>query len=274
MIRTWQTYPDVIPPADRELFSSLATVSGATSTRVTRDARSGVSLLSLQQNYYVKTFFGPGNRLQYLLGIGRYQRELRNLRYFASLGLATPPLAAHGHTLHWGLLQQAVLVTGEVTEASTLKQLMAAGKLYGDGARDARMILDQLADAARALHQRGFYHGDLKARNILVRDDGQGPRLFFFDCPRGHHPPSWRLHGRILRDLAHLDHDLERGGVRRVDRLYLYRRYRGIERLGAADKVLAREVIAYYGQRSMTRKRRRRIAAKRALATGDAPDRP
>ena len=251
----------------------MDTVLDAPATKITRDARSGVSLLSLQQNYYVKTFFGPGNRLQYLLRIGRYQRELGNLRYFASLGLATPPLAAHGHTLHWGLLQKAALVTREVTGAPTLKQFMAAGRLYAGGVKGARRILDQLADATRALHQRGFYHGDLKARNILVRDDNQGPRLFFFDCPRGYHPPRWRLRGRILRDLAHLNHDLERGGVRRVDRLYLYQRYRGSERLAAVDKHLAREVIAYYGQRSMTRKRRRRISAKRALAGGGAADR-
>ena len=273
MIRTWQTYPDVIPPADRERFSSLASVLGAPSTPVTRDARSAVALLSLQQKYYVKTFFGPGNRLQYLLRIGRYQRELRNLRYFASLGLATPPLAAHGHTLRWGVLQQAALVTREVTDAPTLKQLMAAGGLYREGVEGARRILEQLADATRALHQRGFYHGDLKARNILVRDHNQRPQLFFFDCPRGHHPPRWRLRGRILRDLAHLDHDLERGGVRRVDRLYLYRRYRDSERLDAEDKALAREALAYYGQRSMTRKRRRRIAAKRAQASDRGPGR-
>lgn len=273
MIRTWQTYPDVVPPADRELFASMATVLKAPSIPVTRDARSGVSLLSLQQNYYVKTFFGPGNRLQYLLRIGRYQRELRNLRYFASLGLATPPLAAHGHTLRWGLLHQAALVTREVSAAATLKQLMAVDRLYRDGVKGARLILDQLADATRVLHQQGFYHGDLKARNILVRDDKRGLQLVFFDCPRGHHPPRWRLRRRILRDLAHLNHDLERGGVRKVDRLYLYQRYRGSERLNVADKALARDALAYYGQRSMTRKRRRRIAAKRVLADSGARDR-
>ena len=85
---------------------------------VTLDRRSGVSRLSLAQTYYVKRFQGTGSRVKFGLGISRYQRELRNLQYFARLGLDTPRLVAHGYESRAGLLQQAVLVTAEVTSTS------------------------------------------------------------------------------------------------------------------------------------------------------------
>jgi hypothetical protein len=266
MIRRWQTSPDLIPPADRPAFATLDELLRRPAETVTLDARSGVSRLQLTATYYVKVFAGPGNRLQHLLGIGRYRRERRNLALFASMGLATPALAAHGHDLRWGLLQRAALVTREVPAASTLRDLMVAGQLYRGGVYHARRILGELARAMRQLHRAGFYHGDLKARNILVQDTGETPRLVFFDCPRGYRPPRWRLRDRIVRELAHLHHDLAKGGVRRADRLYAYKIYRDCRRLSPADKVLAREALAYYGQRSMTRRRRRRLAEKQRAA--------
>lgn len=266
MTSNWQLNPDAIDPADRATFESMERLLQAPSTRVTSDARSGVSFLCLRQSYYLKVFSGPGNRLQYLLGIGRYQRELANLRYFASAGLATPTVAAYGHSTVLGLLQKAALITREVPASTTLKQLFEKGEFYKHGVAGARRILDGLAQAAHTLHARGFYHGDLKARNILVKYEAGVPRLFFFDCPRGHHPPRWRLRRCIVRELAHLHHDLERGGVRKVDMLYLFKQYRGCDKLAQQDKALALEALAYYAQRSMTRKRRRRIASKQNAA--------
>jgi tRNA A-37 threonylcarbamoyl transferase component Bud32 len=262
----WHVDQHNIAPQQRDMFDSMDTLLQAPAQRITLDARSGVSRLCLQHNYYIKVFNGPANRLQHLLGIGRYQRELRNLRYFAELGLATPALAAYGHRYHRGLLHDAVMVTREVTGAVDLEKLTQTGQLYARGVAGARNILDKLALAARSLHARGFYHGDLKARNILVRDAGGEPELFFFDCPRGYHPPRFMLRRCIVRDLAHLEHDL-RAHVRKADLLYCYRQYRGATKLSDADKALARDALGYYERRSMTRKRRRRIAAKQRQYT-------
>ncbi len=63
----------------------------------------------------------------------------------------------------------------------------------------------------------------------------------------------------IVRELAHIERGL-RGQVRRADILYMYRRYRAVERLGPADKQLARDALRYYAERHMTRKRRIREA--------------
>ena len=247
--------------------------------RVTLDTLSGVSRLRLQSTYYVKAFKGQGSRLKFYLGISRYQRELRNLKYFATLGLATPQLIAYGHESHLGRLQRAVLVTAEVAGATDLETLVVTETLYQGGIKGARSLLQRLAHATRLLHDDGFYHKDLKTRNILVRDaspaasnSGHGalpdiavtaPELFFFDCPSGHHPPRFMLKRCIVRDLAHLEDGL-RGHLRRVDLLYLYKQYLGCEKLSSQDKTLARLVLTYYAQRRMTRKRRLRSKRKQA----------
>ena len=239
--------------------------------RVTLDSRSGVSTLSLRSVYYVKTFKGPGNRLRHWLGSSRYQRELRNLQYFSKLGLGTPPLVAYGHVTNLGLLDKAVIVTAEVEHATDLDKIIEAGTLYSEGVAGARKIFDQLARAVHLLHGQGFYHKDLKTRNILLRRAcppvlGSGnsePELFFFDCPSGHHPPRFMLRRGIVRDLAHLEEGL-RGHVRKVDLLYLYKQYLGCDKLSAQDKALARDALSYYTRRRMTRKRRLRAERKRA----------
>ncbi|NCF17682.1 MAG: hypothetical protein GWP63_05520 [Haliea sp.] len=225
--------------------------------QVTLDRRSGVAILALKHNYFVKAFPGRGSRIKHLLGISRYQREVRNLAMFRKLGLATPQLVAHGHHSRLGLLQEAVLVTREVENAADLEQVLREKTLYGNGVIGARKVLRALALAARNLHDAGFYHKDLKPRNILLRSDNPEPELFFFDCPSGHHPPKFLLHRGIVRDLAHLEEGL-RGYVTRIDLLYMYRVYRDCEKLSQEDKDLAREILAYHANRRMTRKRKRR----------------
>lgn len=230
-------------------------------TPVTLDSRSGVSRLQLQGNYYVKIFTGRGSRLKFFLGISRYQRELRNLQYFAALGLNTPKLVAQGCESRLGVLQRAVLVTAEVDRAIDLQALLVSGALYRNGVEGARQILRSLALATQKMHRNGFYHQDLKPRNILVRQKQGTAELFFFDCPSGHHPPRPLLRRAIVRDLAHLEEGL-RAYVRPVDLLYMYKQYRGCAVLSGADKKLARDALTYHARRRMTRRRRRREVQK------------
>jgi len=231
--------------------------------QATLDRRSGVAVLSLQSNYYVKTFAGRGSRIKDWLRISRYRREVRNLAFFASLGLGTPEVVATGHQYRTCLLQRAMLVTAEVTDTIDLEELLRRNELYLQGTAAARRLLTQVALAARKLHARGFYHKDLKPRNILVRRTGSEAQLFFFDCPSGHRPLRCLLRRGVVRDLAHLEDGL-RGHVRRVDLLYMYKQYRACDTLSPRDKALARDALSYYSRRRMTRKRRLREARKQS----------
>lgn len=260
MAADWQVNQAVVETGDEPAFSSMAALLSRPMEQITLDALSGVSRLQLGANYYVKVFNGAGNRLQHLIGTGRFQRERRNYHYFAELGLATPDLVAWGCETRFGLLQRAVLVTREVTGALDLEKFINSGALYQQGSPGAREVLGQWADTTRLFHQRGFYHGDLKGRNVLIRQSQQNqPELLYFDCPRGYHPPRPMLRHCIVRELAHIERGL-RAYVRPADLMYMYRRYRGVSRLGPEDKQLARDALRYYAERHMTRKRRIREA--------------
>ena len=254
---SWHVRDTVIPAADRGAFQSIEHLLQLPAERVTLDSRSGVSRLSLHNNYYVKAFRGRGSRLVFWLRRSRYQRELRNLEYFRTLGLNTPDLVAFGYESQLCLLQRAVLVTAEVIDAVDLQQLVRSGDLYRQGIPAARRILRLVAEAARTLHADGFYHKDLKPRNILVRQKSGEPSLFFFDCPGGHRPVRFRLRRGIVRDLAHMEATLH-SHVRRTDLLYMFKVYLGRDTLGADDKRLARDALSYHATRRMTLRRRRR----------------
>jgi serine/threonine protein kinase len=260
---SWQVDKERLALPDREVFASMEGLLQSPMEAVTRDRFSAVSRLDLQHRYYVKVFSGRHNRWQHLLGRSRYQREIRNLAYFARLGLATPELVAHGRRLRRGLLDSAALVTEEVTGAVDLYQLVCSGAFYSRGTATARRILDQLARATRLMHDDGFYHQDLKPRNVLVRFERGEPELLFFDCPRGHHPSPLRFRRCVVLELAHIERDL-RGRVRRSDLMYLYKQYRGCQRLSEDDKDLARQALTYYSERRMTARRRKRQARRDA----------
>lgn len=247
-----------VPERDQPVFRSLEALLQAPGEQITADSVSGVRRLSLNKSYYLKVFTGRGNWWRFLLGKDRFSVEKSNLAYFASLGLATPPLVAYGHRTRSGILRVAVLVTEEVAGALDLQKYITEGMLYRDGVTGARSLLGQLADATRMLHQAGFYAVDLKPRNILVREGVAQPELVFFDCPRGHHPPGILFEHSRVKDLAHLHRDLE-PGVRAVDLMWAYRRYLACDSLDPAGKELARKVLGYYANRRMTKKRRRRM---------------
>jgi tRNA A-37 threonylcarbamoyl transferase component Bud32 len=255
---TWDVNWSVVPSEDRAAFESMSGLLKAPMETITRDSISGVSRLSLSQDYYVKAYTGRGGeRLKQLLGISRFHRELRNLRYFAELGLGTPEIAASGQESFMGFLRSGALVTVGVSDSVTLEQLLESGQFYSQGRGAVRELLDQLAQAVKILHQRGFFHRDLKTRNILVRGFGGECELFFFDCPSGHHPRGHLQRRSVMRDLAYLERGL-RGHVHRADLLYLYKAYRGRDKLSDKDRKLAIATLDYYGKRRMTRKRRGR----------------
>ena len=230
--------------------------------QITLDKRSGVSRLQAEAAYYVKAFSDRDRRLKHWLGISRYQRELRNLKRFRDFGLRTPDLVAYEKRSRFAPQKQSLLVTREVHDARDLEEILGSGSLYEGGIDKARTVLDALAMATRILHQAGFYHRDLKPRNILVCNKESTPELYFFDCPSGFIPPRVLLRSCIMRDLAHLERGL-RGQIRAADMLYLYKRYRGCEKLSPQDKALARDVLVYYEKRRTTRGRRRRNQQRR-----------
>jgi hypothetical protein len=88
-----------------------------------------------------------------------------------------------------------------------------------------RRVAELIGRNLQRMHAFGNVHRDLYARNVLVRLDEDGPRIWFLDCRRAG-PPSWR--SGPWSDLATLDADWK-GRLPRTDRLATLRAYLGAE---------------------------------------------
>jgi hypothetical protein len=149
-----------------------------------------------------------------LWGVPPEIREFHALRTLRASGVpAVRPVAACATWVRGRLGAQALL-TEAVQDAPDLAARLhdPADALRGDR-RLRRALARALGDALRRMHDLGFVHRDCHARNVLVRVEGDGVRLWFLDCRRG----GVRGRGGPLDDLASLDRDL-RGLLTRGER--------------------------------------------------------
>lgn len=134
---------------------------------------------------------------------------------------AVRPVAAASRTRRGRLVAHAVL-TEHVGDALDLQQRL---KDPSDPLRTDRALRRRTAELVgrclNRLHTFGSVHRDVYARNILLRVEEQGPKIWFLDCRRGG-APSWR--SGPWHDLASLDADLK-GRLPRTDRLTMLRAY-------------------------------------------------
>lgn len=120
---------------------------------------------------------------------------------------------------------RSYLLTAFVSEATELKHFAARHCRPGPGepARRWHRFVRLAAEFVRRLHDHRVYHRDLSAKNILVREDGEGWQLLLVDTgdvSRRRRPPS--LSERV-RNLGQLDQIYVKPA--RTDRLRFYRRY-------------------------------------------------
>ena len=107
-------------------------------------------------------------------------REFENLTWLRRHGYGAPkPLFAAAFLRHGLPLFQA-LVTEEVPDATTLRQLLEAGP-----SPVRTPAVEELGRLVAGLHAQGFVHRDLFPRNLLVTHGEDGPRLHFLDAWRG-----------------------------------------------------------------------------------------
>ena len=104
---------------------------------------------------------------------------------------AVRPVAAAVRTARGRLVAHALL-TEHVPGALDLERRL---KDPSDPLRASRATRRRVAELiGRCLHRMhsfGLVHRDVYARNLLVRLEEEGPKIWFLDCRRGG-PPSWR----------------------------------------------------------------------------------
>jgi hypothetical protein len=150
--------------------------------------------------------------------------EFKNLAFLREKQVpAVRPVAAAAETRR-GLLAAHALLTEYVPGAIDLERRLATpGDPVRDDPRVRRRTAELLGRHLHRMHQEGFVHRDLFARNVLVVVDEGDPSVVFCDCRRGG-PPTMRA--KALDDLAALDLGLADRWPR-TDRLRALRAYAG-----------------------------------------------
>ncbi len=195
------------------------------------------------ETYYIKQYFqalGFGA----WFGLSRCQVEVRNLKWFAAIGINCAPLVAHGIEKKWFRIQRGVLVTANVKNSKDLQEIAEQESLFSNR-RWRQKIICQLADMTKQLHKRNFCHNDFQWRNILVTLDEDSPEIFLIDCPFGRRFRWPVLTYRKIKDLGSLDEQAKKH-LSKTDRLRFYKHYRGINRLTDTDKKSIRTMLERY----------------------------
>lgn len=238
----WRIVGEVNADAARA-FASLDTVFALHGDPIASDPLSEVLRVSIGgQRFYVKRYWAAGKGVRRFIGRSRVEAEWQNLQRFHDWGIDVAPLTAWGLERRAGLFRRGALITLEVPGTTD----MAAMALVAD-ARLAdphwvRHVSEQLANAARTLHEHNFAHNDLKWRNLLVNEAG---KLFLIDCPSGNFWWGPFLRHRVVKDLACLD-KVARYTLSRTQRLRFFLLYRRRARIGVGDKALIRKILTYF----------------------------
>jgi len=160
---------------------------------------------------YVKRYRSPGRPWRYWGRPARAMVEWRNCRAWQRLGLPGPEPWAAGECRPGGRFLEGWLITRGIPDTLSLAELLRTRSCASLEAVVGEALVDRLAALAAAAHRAGFFHRDLKVRNILVRlgTAGTPPELWWIDCPRGGFFPAFHR-ALAVADLADMGYGLRK----------------------------------------------------------------
>lgn len=153
---------------------------------------------------YFKRYVYRKTRLKYWLQPAKAAVEVAGFYDLEKLGIDTIQPIAYGEKRQWGFLKASFIVTVGLPNTTEMGQYLArvwfkmpfSGK-YEQLTRLQPILIGQLQLA----HQAGFFHWDLKLRNILLQKENDTEKLIWIDCPRSRiKNPNNRE--AIIKDLA------------------------------------------------------------------------
>jgi len=165
-----------------------------------------VTLEGKEQIFFVKEFSKPtlAQSLRALFIGPRARREYRAGHGFSVRGISAPEVKACIEGGDFDLLVTEFIENGEQLN-NVVHRLFVANRFSGkrDDLKRQRKFIRALADEIRHMHDAGVYHPDLKAKNILVTEEGSTWRFLFVDLADVRFkPPSTR---RIIKNLMQLN---------------------------------------------------------------------
>ena len=123
---------------------------------------------------YIKYFKRKGysDYVKYLFSPTRTRTEWRVAGELLSKGINTALPLAIAEKRTWSLLDSSMLVTKAVPRSESLMEYCQTtfnGMLSGEKLAEKKKLLNDLAGFVRNIHEKGFFHNDLHAGNILIK---------------------------------------------------------------------------------------------------------
>lgn len=200
---------------------------------------------------YFKRYTYPLRKLlEFWLRPGKCAVEAWAYGRLQSLGIPTLDVVAFGERRILGMLVATCIVTREVPGTEELGKF-AINRWYKLPQLERRRVYDEIArqliEQLRKAHRGGFYHHDLKWRNVLVQEQDGHYSTVWIDAPRA---SSMRFRGRrgVVVDLS----GLARYGISllsKYDRMRFVWKYLEGDRKAGDAKRLYLEVARHLGRR-------------------------
>jgi len=143
---------------------------------------------SEQETIYFKRYLYKKNIWEFFLRRSKAANEFINYQQLKKLNIPTLDTVALYEQRSWGRLKLACIITKELPNTMQLDDFYK-DVLLSMPKQQARHVFnslkEQLFQQIRTAHNAGFFHLDLKWRNILIQKIGDSYTPIWIDCPRG-----------------------------------------------------------------------------------------
>lgn len=156
-----------------------------------------------------------------------------------TLGIPALDVLAFAERRRFGMLLAGCIVTRGIPDSINLQHFATTVWRHWPRARrrqSAFVIAGRLLDHVRTAHAAGFFHHDLKWRNLLISPGGDPETLVWIDAPRASTMPARRRRG-VVTDLSSLAR-IAISVFSRTDQMRFLRLY-----LGSQDEPLTRRKL-------------------------------
>lgn len=147
-----------------------------------------VSPTAEQKTVYFKRYLYKKNPWEFFLRRGKAANEFINYQRLKKINIATLDTIALYEQRSFGCLKLACIITKELSNTIQLDDFYKDVLLNmpkQQGSRAFNSLKEQLLQQLRTAHNSGFFHLDLKWRNILIQKEGNTYTPIWIDCPRG-----------------------------------------------------------------------------------------
>jgi hypothetical protein len=193
------------------------------------DGEALVVFLKRQQNYVRRTFLHP------FTGESTFACEFKTMLFLLKRGVPVPkPVFFQQRPSAEGL--QAVLVTEELTNYQPLDEvILKLSQTDANSRKVKRALIRSVAQALRKLHHARIQHRALYPKHLFINiTDPENPETVIIDLEKARIKLLPVM--RTLQDLATLNRDLHH--LSSTERLYFFKQYYGIDRLGPWTKLV------------------------------------